>query len=161
MRQRKQLIFAITLAGAALLLGFAGGSAPFSSLPAATVQQGPPPPPFGGPGGLDQRLLDQLSLTNDQQTQISALLDGQRTDAQPIRNELMEARDAIRAVVEASTYDDGAVVAQAVIVGQATAELTVLRARTEAAIYQLLTIEQRAMLAALRKQMGPPPRLGD
>jgi periplasmic protein CpxP/Spy len=157
MRQRKHLVFAITLAGTALLLGLAAGSAPFAVLSAATVQQGPPPGP-GGPGGLDQRLLDQLSLTNDQQTQISALLDTQRTDSEPIHAELIQARDAIRAAVEASAYDDGAVEAQAVIVGQATTELTVLQARTEAAIYKLLTAEQRAKLAELRRQFGPPPR---
>lgn len=158
MRQRKQMLV-ITLAGVALLLGIYIGNAPSAILGAATAQQGPPPPPHGGPGGFGLRLLDQLNLTDEQQTQINALLDAQRTDAQPIHEELMQAREALRTAAEAGTFDDEEVTAQAVIVGQATAELTIRQTRTEWSIYQLLTPEQRTKLAELRKQMWPPPPL--
>ncbi len=161
MRQHRQLMLALTLAGIALLLSIPAGSALFAHPGDDTVQQAPPPPPPGGPmglGGFSPRLLERLGLTDDQKTQISALLDTLRTDTQSIHDELMQAHDSIRAAVESSTYDDGEVVAQAVIVGQAMAELTVRRARTEWSIYQLLTTEQRTKLAELRKQMGPPPR---
>lgn len=158
MTHYKQQMLTIALAGIALVLSAAAGIAPFSILFASDAQQGPPPPPPGGPGGFSLRLLDQLSLTDDQKTQISALLDTQRTDTQPIHEELMQAREALRAAAEASAYDDGAVVAQAVIVGQAMAELTMHQTRTEWDIYQLLTTEQRTKLAELRQQLGPPPR---
>jgi Spy/CpxP family protein refolding chaperone len=159
MRLRKMLMLTITLAGAALLLSVVAGDAPFSILGAATVQAGPPPPP-GGPGALDQRLLDQLNLTDEQKTHINALLDAQRTDTQPIHEELMQARAALHAAAEASTFDDAEVTAQAVTVGQATAELTIRQTRTEWSTYQLLTTEQQTRLAELRKQLGPPPRWG-
>jgi periplasmic protein CpxP/Spy len=159
MRYHKLLMSTVTLVGVALLLSIPAGSAVFAHPGDDTVRQAPPPPPGGpmGPGGFSPRLLEQLSLTDDQKTRISALLDTQRTDTQPSHEELMQAHDAIRAAVEASTYDDGAVEAQAVIVGQAMAELTTRQARTEWSIYQLLTADQRAKLAELRKQQGPPP----
>ena len=159
MRQHRQLMLGLTLAGIALLLSIPAGSALFAHPGDDTVQQAPPPPPPGGPGGFGQRLLEQLNLTDDQKTQISALLDTQRTDTQPIHEELMQAREALRAAAEAGSYDDSAVVAQAVVVGQSMAELTIHQTRSEWAIYQLLTTEQRTKLAELRKHMGPPPPL--
>ncbi len=157
MRYHKLLMLTVTLVGVALLLSIPAGSTPSARLGDDTAQQAPPPPP-GGPGGFSPRLLEQLSLTDDQKTRISALLDTQRTDTQPIHEELMQARESLRTVAEASTYDDDAVVAQAVIIGQAMAELTIHQTQTEWAIYQLLTSEQRTRLAEVRKQMGPPPR---
>jgi len=160
MRHHKQLMLAAALLGIALLLGVPAGIVPLAHPGDDTTQQAPPPPPGGpmGPGGFSPRLLEQLGLTDDQRTQISALLDAQRTDTQSIHEELMQAHDAIRSAVQSSTYDDGEVVAQAVIVGQAMAELTMRQARTEWSIYQLLTAEQRTKLAELRRQMGPRPR---
>lgn len=161
MRQHKQVMLALTLLGITFLLTVPAASAVFAHHDDDTLQQAPPPPPGGpmGPGGFSPRLLEQLGLTDDQKTRISALLDTQRTDTQTIHEELMQAREALREAAEASTYDDGEVVAQAVIVGQAMAELTIQQTRTEWAIYQLLTTEQRTKLAELRKQMGPPPPL--
>jgi Spy/CpxP family protein refolding chaperone len=161
MRQHKQVMLALTLLGITLLLTVPAGSALHAHPGDDTVQQAPPPPPPGGPigrVGFSPRLLEQLGLTGDQKTQISSLLDTLRTDTQSIHDELMQAHDSIRAAVEATTYDDGAIVAQAVVVGQAMAELTVRQAQTEWSIYQLFTAEQRTKLAELRKQMGPPPR---
>ncbi len=161
MRHHKQLMLAVALVGIALLLGIPAGSALFAHPGDDTVQQAPPPPPGGpgGPGGFSPRLLEQLNLTDDQKTQISALLDTNRTDNQAIHEELMQAREALHTAAESSTYDESVVMAQAVIVGQAMTELTVNQTRTEWDIYQLLTAEQRTKLAGLRKQMGPPPPL--
>ncbi len=159
MTKSKQFRLAIALAGVVALLGAGSGSVPVPCLFADTVQQPPPPPPGGGPGGpggLDMRLLDQLSLTDTQKTQINSLLDTLKTASEPYMKEVMQANEAIRTAIEADTFDESTVQAQADIVGQATADLTTLRARTEAAVYQLLTTAQRVQLKELRQQVGPP-----
>jgi Spy/CpxP family protein refolding chaperone len=63
----------------------------------------------------------------------------------------------MRAAVEAETFDEAVVRELAVMEGQAMAELSVIRARTEATIYELLTPEQRAKLAELGQQRRPAP----
>ena len=155
MRSSKQYLIAIALAGAALMLGVIADGSHSLNL-AATMVQGPPPP-FGGPGLLDQRLLDQLSLTDAQKTQISALRDQERTAAQSYQDQLRQVRDSMSAAVEASTFDDAAVQALAATQGQLVAELSVIEARTAAAIYQLLTTDQRTKLATLQQQQPHPP----
>lgn len=127
---------------------------------AAEVQDLPPPPPGGpgGRGGMDQRLLDQLRLTSEQKEQISALREQEFSDSRTYHEQLRQARESMQAAVEASTFDESAVRTIAALEGQATAELSVIRARTSSAIYQLLTETQRTKLAELRQQYRPPMR---
>ncbi len=127
---------------------------------AAGVQDLPPPPSGGpgGPGGLDQRLLDQLNLSTEQKEQISALREAEFSASQAYREQLHQARESMQAAIEASTFDETAVRTIASMEGQATTELSVIRARTWSAIYQLLTETQRSKLADLRQQFRPPMR---
>lgn len=155
MKSRKQYLIAIALAGAGLMLGIIADRSHASNLGATTVQ-GPPPPP-NGPRILDQRQLDQLNLTDAQKEQIKALRDQERTASQSYQDQLRQVQDSILAAVEGSPFDEAAVRALAAAEGQAVAELSVIGARTAAAIYQLLTTDQRAKLAELQQQQPHPP----
>ena len=156
MANLRESMWAFLLGGAAILLAAIVGSA-HSGYLGPTAVQGPPPGGRGGPpGGIDMRILMQLDLTDAQQEQIKALLDQQRTESQPYQEQLWQAREAMQAAVEADTFDEAAVRGLAVAEGQATTELSVIRARTGAAIYKLLTTEQRAQLTELRQRRRPP-----
>ena len=120
----------------------------------AGVDQGPPP--GGPPRDMDMRMYAQLDLTSAQREQIRALRVQERTESETYMEQLMQARESMRAAVEADVFDEAAARAAAVLEGQATTELSVIRARTEAAVYKLLTAEQRAKLAELRQQRRPP-----
>lgn len=124
----------------------------------AWVQDLPPPPPGGpgGPGGMEQRLLDQLSLSSEQKEQIITLRKQEFSASQAYREQLHQARESMQTAIEASTFDEDAVRAIATLEGQATTELSVIRAHTWSAIYQLLTETQRIQLATLRQQFIPP-----
>jgi Spy/CpxP family protein refolding chaperone len=156
MANLRESMWALLLGGAAILVAAIVGSAHSGYLGPTSVQGPPPGGPGGPPGGMDMRLLLQLDLTDAQQQQIKALLDQQRTDLQPYQEQLWQAREAMQAAVEADTFDEAVVRGLAVSEGQATTELSVIRARTQAAISRLLTTEQRAKLAELRQQRRPP-----
>lgn len=63
-------------------------------------------------------------------------------------------------LIEAPAFDEAAARALAQNMMQVQIEIHLIQARTEAAIYQLLTPEQKAKLAELRKAMGDRQRGG-
>lgn len=164
MTYRKAALFGVALVAAAALLTVTVGATTVI-LQAAAADQGsgqrqPPGPPPGGPGGpggsggLDQMVFD-LDLTAAQLDQVKALREESRAATKKYEQELRDIEDRIRAAVEAETFDEAAV--RALVVSEATPqnEIRFLRARLDAAIYALLTAEQRTAL----KQMHQGPRL--
>ncbi len=117
----------------------------------------------GGPGGgnMEARFARVLNLTEAQKAQIKALREQAQTASQPYLEQLKPLAEQARALIEAPTFDEAAARALAVKMSQLQTELHIIRAKTEAAIYNLLTPEQKAKLAELRKAMeenqdGPP-----
>ncbi len=161
MRLRALWLLAIALVAGAVLMAMAAQATP-SPVAAPTDQstpQQPPPPPRGpgGPGGPDQieRLVFGLDLSATQIDQIKALSDQQRSDSQAYQEQMKQVRDNLRAVVGSGTFDENAVRALANAEAKAQIELTVIRVRTEVAVYQLLNADQRTKLMDLLKN---PPR---
>lgn len=161
--RRMKLVLGIGLALVVGLAGFqwqAGAHAKSfcaAQGPGGGPPQGPPRGPGGpqGPGG-EERLFRELNLTDAQKEQIKTLREKQHTDAETYHEQLRQTREQMRAAIESATFDEAAVRALAVKEGQAVTELSVIGARTEAAIYQVLTAEQRAKLATMREQRRPP-----
>jgi periplasmic protein CpxP/Spy len=122
-------------------------------------QMGPPPGPRGGgPQGIE-RLLFDVDLTPAQLDQIKALASAEREAGAARQEQLREVGDKMRALIEADTFDEVAVRDLAAREAALTAELRVSGARTESAIFQLLTAEQKAALSKLRDQQpSRPPR---
>jgi len=146
----------VLVASALILVTVAGGAAMVRFDPtsrAGAQPMPPPPPPPPGMMGLAGPVLDQLGLAESQRTRIQAIRDESRTVEEPYLEQMRTFEKAVRAQIESDSFDENAVRALAMDVTQATIELTVIHARTDAAIYQLLTPEQRTRVAALR----PPP----
>lgn len=126
-------------------------------------QQGPPPgggfrggPGPGGPFGPFER---ELNLTDDQKAQIKKIADSFRESEKTFHDQLRMLHEGEPGPVSES-FDEAAIRAAAEARAKIQIELEVSRAKMMFQITSLLTPEQRAQLAAKRKQFerqGPPP----
>ncbi len=109
----------------------------------------PPPPPGGG---LHPRMLSRLNLTDAQKEQIRNLHEGARTASEAHMEKARAAQDQLKAVVEAATFDEAAARSLLAVKSQAMIEMDVIRLRTDSAIYNLLTAEQKTQLEKLKQE---------
>lgn len=120
----------------------------------------PDGPPGGGrPGGIE-RFTRVLGLTDAQLTQIKTIRENARTAGEPIANQIEPLHEQMEALIQASTFDEAAVRALDAKIAALSANLHVIQARAENATYNLLTAEQKAKLAELRKHMEGRPNGG-
>ncbi|MGB9610590.1 MAG: Spy/CpxP family protein refolding chaperone [Bryobacteraceae bacterium] len=87
------------------------------------------------------RLAQVLSLTDDQKAQALKIFTDAQTAAERYRQEMQTARQSLLAAVK--TNNLAAIDSAARDIGSATAEITSIEARAEAAFYALLTPEQK------------------
>jgi len=120
----------------------------------AIFAQGPDGP--GGGNNVQRRiafLTDRLSLTSAQQTQITAILNaGGDANSTTSRASMKAAHDALNTAVQAN--DSGAMEQAATMIGNLTAQSTLGRAKTDAAIYKVLTPDQRTKYSQMQQDMG-------
>jgi Spy/CpxP family protein refolding chaperone len=102
--------------------------------------------------GFEERLYRELQLSFLQWGRIKALHEKGGRDAQPLLEQMRQLRLRMRAVSESGAFDEAAARALAARSARLEFEFTVLIARTESAIYQVFTPEQKSKLAALRQQ---------
>lgn len=120
----------------------------------------------GGPGGgdMEDRFARLLNLTDAQKTQIKNLREAAQTASKPYFEQIKPITGQMRQLIEAPTFDEAAARALAAKMSQLQIEVHIIQAKAEAAIYTLLTPEQKAKLAELRKAMedgqGGPPNGG-
>jgi Spy/CpxP family protein refolding chaperone len=156
------LVFAATALLAAANTGilWAGVQEPF--------QQAPAPPPGGpdgrggrgGPGGPGGQSvfgpeLFELDLTVEQLQQVKAIRDEARTSATPYRELLRRAQKELNALVASDKFDQSAARSLAETEGKGMTEIRVINARADAAIYQILTADQRTALEQSRRRKPP------
>jgi protein CpxP len=150
-------IFGLSVAGAKAA-GFSCATSAFQG-PLGPGGHGGPRGQFGpgGPGGFG-RIFRELNLTDAQKEQVKTLHEKARTDSEALREQLPPLREQMRAVVEAATFDENA--AKAIIAKETAiqSELQLLRVRTESAVFNVLTAEQKAKLAEIRKNHPGPGR---
>lgn len=138
------------------------------ALPAVHAQEGPtdaPPavdgagqqrvdergPGFGPPpGGLP--FLRGLDLSEAQQDQVFAILHAEVPRRRELDKAERRAHDALRALAGKAPLDEAKAAAAAQALGQAVADLELLRLRTGAQVLAVLTPQQRAQLDERRAQ---------
>ncbi len=119
---------------------------------------------FGGPGGDFHRMLKQLDLTSDQQSQVKAIWAKEKPALQPLIQQMRQNHDAMKALEASGPFDETKTRALATQNSQTMIELQVEHARIKSEIMQILTADQKAKLAQIEanrearmKQHGPPP----
>ncbi len=113
---------------------------------------------FGAPPGLHPRLLEQLDLTDAQKEQIGKLHEESRADSQTHFDKIKVVQEQLKGAVEKGNFNESLVRQIIAQKTQAMTELEIIRLRTDAAIYKILTAEQIARLRVLEKQRPEFPR---
>lgn len=98
----------------------------------------------GHRGGRMERMTRHLDLSDEQRTQIEAILANARTEGEQLRSELATLREEVGAMIRSDGYYEDQVRIQVEAKAPVFVELTVLGIRTMNDVYQVLTPEQRA-----------------
>jgi Spy/CpxP family protein refolding chaperone len=106
------------------------------------------PPPMGPPPGFGEPrpgppFLRGLALTDAQEDRIFEILHAQAPMLRQRQRELHQAREELRALSRAERFDEARAGALADTSARAAAAIALIHARSEAAIWQVLTAEQR------------------
>ncbi len=105
-------------------------------------------------GAMRGRILEKLAglgLTEDQRSQIRAILQDAKPKAQPLVKQFVTERRALRALIQ-NGANETEVRAQAAKVASVGADLAVLRAQVVPKIRAVLTPEQRQKAAEMRAE---------
>lgn len=163
----KAFRFRLLVAGLAVVLGSVVAKS-------QTTTDAPPPPPMhghgfgmGGPGmggPMMGFLAKELNLTDDQKTQIKAIMEKERPTMQPLRQQERQIDQQLRQYVEGK-YDATSVQNLAAQKAQIQTQLTVAETQLHNQLYQLLTADQKAQLkqieanheARMEKHMNQAP----
>jgi Spy/CpxP family protein refolding chaperone len=106
-----------------------------------------------GGGRYLAKMARVLDLSEDQQSQIRAIVAEERAKTDPLRRQMFEYRDQIAQLTQAETFNETAIRNLAVKKAEVGAELMVSRARTQNRIQTQLTPEQRVLAEKVRPLM--------
>ena len=115
-----------------------------------TAEDTPPAPPMHGHGmgmamGDPHFLAAKLNLTDDQKTQMKAIMQKEKPTIQPLQQQEQQIDQQLRQYVEGS-FDRSKVGDLAAQKAQIHAALTVEQTRIHNELYQVLTSDQKAQL---------------
>jgi periplasmic protein CpxP/Spy len=127
----------ITLAGVVVIGG--------STVAQAQVTNNPYSTPLRGQ--IRQRIAEKLNLTDEQKTQIKAVLNGEKDALQPLLGRLRDARKNLRAAIRASDTNETSVRAAAAEVAAVEGDLAVERMKLYGKIAPILTDTQRQQIS--------------
>jgi len=114
-----------------------------------TPENAPPPPMHGHGFGMEGNMMgfmaQKLNLTDDQKTQMQAIMEKEHPAMQPLHQQERLIDLQLRQYVE-GTFDQVKVAALAAQKAQIQAAVTVQQTRIHNEMYQLLTVDQKAQL---------------
>jgi periplasmic protein CpxP/Spy len=116
-----------------------------------TAENAPPAPPMHGHGmgmGMEGHMhfmAAKLNLTDDQKTQMKAVMQKERPTMQPLHQQERQIDQQLRQYVEGN-FDQAKVAALAGQKAQIQAQLTVEETKIHNQLYQLLTDDQKTQL---------------
>ena len=115
----------------------------------------PPPPPHG----LNPRMLEQLNLTDAQKEQIQAIETASRDASRENFDKMRGFDEQLRKIVEGGNFNEEQARQILSQKSQMMTEMEIVRLRADAAVYKILTAEQKAQLEQLKQQRPEfPPR---
>jgi Spy/CpxP family protein refolding chaperone len=115
---------------------------------------------FGGPppgfaligGGLHPRALAQLNLTDEQKEQMKTLGENARAASESNFEKMKTFQDHLKAATENGTFNQEQIREILNARSQVLIEIEVVRLRTDAAILNLLTAEQKSQLEQIKQK---------
>ncbi len=145
----KSIRYRLLIAALAVLFGTAIAKS-------QTAADAPPPPPmhgheFGLGGPMMGFFAKQLNITDDQKTQMKAVLQKEHPTMKPLMEQQHQLDLQLRQYVEGS-FDQAKVQALAAQKSQVQAQITLQETRIHNELYQLLTADQQSQLKQLEAQ---------
>jgi protein CpxP len=150
----KSIRFRLLIAAMAVLLGSAVAKS-------QTSDDAAPTPPmqghrmhehgFGMEGHMMGFMAQKLNLTDDQKTQMKAIMEKERPTMKPLHQQERQIEQQLRQYVE-GTFDQAKVAALATQKAQIQVQLTVQETRIHNEMYQLLTAEQKDKLKQMETE---------
>lgn len=142
----KEIRFRLLIAFLAVLMGSVIAKA-------QTAEDAPTAPPMHGHHmamgmGMEDHmhfLAAKLNLTDDQKTQMKAIMQKERPTMQPLHQQEHQIDQQLRQYVEGN-FDEAKVGALAAQKAQIQAQLTIEQTRIHSQLYQLLTDDQKSQL---------------
>jgi protein CpxP len=104
----------------------------------------------GGPGGFGHMLgffTDYLDLSTAQQDQIKAIMQKEKPNLAPLRQQMKQFHSQMSQLEQSGTFDEAKVRALATQQSQTMIELAVQHARIKSEMMQVLTADQKTKLA--------------
>jgi len=144
-RRKKVAVLAVLFAACLLTIGAVAG---------VQHSRGHHGGPFGGFGfgGRLMGVLSDLDLTEDQKTQIKAILSEEGPKIEPLTDQVLETKKTLFEAIHRQRFDEDAVRSASAAAAGAQAELAVERARTVSRLRALLTDDQQAKLETIRAE---------
>jgi len=105
----------------------------------------------GGRGA--HRAMRQLDLSEGQKTQAKEIFKATATEARPVAQQLRQAREQLSTDIKAGA-PEATITQDANAIGAATAQLAVIRAKSQQKFYSILTGDQKAKLDSLKERRG-------
>ena len=132
-------------------LGIAGQVAamPYGGGPDGCMRGGQKMGP-GGKGFNVERMTRKLNLTDEQSTQVQAIVDGYSEQMTDLRTKMQENRETLREFARQTPFDEAEVRKLADEQGDLKADMIVLRAQQRSEINAILTDEQREQMQSMR-----------
>ncbi len=141
-----KIIKLLTIATAAAIIACGLTSAPAQDTNSAAGTR-------PGHGQILQRIAKKLNLTDDQKSQIKAVLGGEKDTLKSLFGQLHDARKNLRAAIHASDANETAVRAASAKVAGVQADLAVERMRLYGKIAPILTDQQRRKIADFEQRL--------
>jgi periplasmic protein CpxP/Spy len=94
-------------------------------------------------GGMFRLIMEELNLTDEQRTQIRSIIAGERTNMQPLVQQLKAARTELRTITANGTFNEDQVRALANQQAGTMADLMVVRQRVKSKVMAVLTPDQQ------------------
>jgi Spy/CpxP family protein refolding chaperone len=107
-----------------------------------------------------ERMAAELGLTDQQKTQIQQILQNEKANVQPLREQLRNQHQQMLAATRGGAFDEPQVRTIANQQAQTQANLMVEREKVKAEIYKVLTPDQRAKADQLQAQFANRGRRG-
>ena len=131
------------------------GGGPADCPRGTSMGKGPGGPEGGHLGFLLGRVGDKIGLSDEQRSQIEAILGQERPALQSLREQARTAREEWQQSHDPGVFDEAAAQAFAASQAQLHADMMVAKMRVHSQVLAVLTDEQRAELEELRDLIGP------
>ena len=135
-----------------LMMLFAATASAHPFGPGRGPERGMGSAPFLRLAGMLRHVAEELGITEAQRDEIRSILEDARDEVAPLRTALRDNRDAIKAAATPESYDPAAVATLAGVHGELTTELVLIGSRVRVDIMNVLTVEQREQLEALKQE---------